>query len=48
MVKNCYKLLKIGILGNGLYFFAWDYMRLHQIAAKHTNFTKWYDVFYSL
>ena len=30
MVKHCYELLKMGIQGNGWYFFAWDYKRLHQ------------------
>ena len=37
MIKNYYKLLKIGIQGNGWYFFAWDHTKLHQIAAKHTT-----------
>ena len=37
MVKNYYKLLKIGIQGNGWYFFAWDLKVLSQSAAKHTT-----------
>ena len=29
-------MLKIGIQGNGWYFFAWDFKELSQSAAKHT------------
>ena len=37
IVTNYYKLLKIGVQGNGWYFFAWDLKVLSQSAAKHTT-----------
>ena len=39
MVKNFYKLLKIGTQENGWYFFDWDLKVLSQSAAKHTTYT---------
>ena len=40
MVKNCYKLLKMGIQRNGGYLFARDYKRLHQVVAKRSTWER--------